>query len=476
MIAAEKKIVDEARYSAVMMADADRAVRRAAVRRVTDQSVLRAAAQDPKESVRLAAAERLTDQNCLFSLVTQDPSEKVRLAACRSLTDNVLCFRAAMSDLHPDLRIIAVGHITNQQLLARIITDADNARIRLEASAVLRDPVLALELFGTMQPDNHGFATPRVFLVHSITDQALLADLALNDPDHKVRGAAASRLTDQDLLMRIIRDDTEYEHVRAAAAGQISDQETLRHLADTYYHKLAPYDIGEEALKHIEDQQYLKDAAEDPGLMHCLRKAAAEHVTDQDILFDWARYASSDTLHDIGLAGIAISRLTVPEYLAKAAVARADDCNLSEQAIERIEDDRWLVWIIEELGKRENALTDWWIRRIRTTAAEKVRDASLLVEPALAECNDEYDITESMELACIRSISENPSAMRDYASRFTNPDAWTYVEDFTLNRPGLEGLLQNPLTNETRRLRIQKMISCLDRLGEIGMADEQPAQ
>ena len=470
-IAAEKTITDEARYTAVMMADPGRSVRRAAVRRISDQDVLLQAARDPKAVVRTEAARKLTDQETLFSLLFNDTSEDVRLAAGEALSDDALCFRAAMA--HPDFRIrlAAVKKMRDPQLLRRIMENTDDRQVRLEAAAAIRDPELARELVRSMEPDHEDFATPRVMLVYAVTDQALLADLALNDPDYKARRAAASRLEDQDLLMRIIRDETEYDRVRAAAAGQITDQAVLRELADTYYHKLAPYDIGEEALKHIEDQAYLKETAEDAGLMHCLRKAAAEHVTDQEILFDWAMNADNDTLHDIGLAGIAFRGLTVPEYVAKAAVARADTDDLSERAVERLHDDRWLLWVILELGKREDARTRYWVRDIIRAAVNNVQDVSLLVEPALAECNDEEDILESMELSCIGCIAENPAAMRDYARRFTNPDAWTHVEDATLNIPGLEGLLENPLTNEIRRERILKMIGCLSRLDEIGMAD-----
>ena len=472
-IAAEKKIVDEKRYFDVMMADPEEEVRRRAVRRLTDQALLRQAAErDPDETVRAEAVERLTDQEYLFRLLFSDPSDDVRIAASKALTDDTLCFRTAVSHPLPAVCINAMKQIEDQQLLARILTESKDRQLCRETALSVTDPAVAKELVQGMPTDHEDFPTPRVFLISAIDDQAMLTELALKDPDHKARRAAAGRVTDQEVLMKIIRDDTEYDLVRAAAAGQIRDQETLRDLADTYYHKLAPYDIGEEALKHIEDQAYLKSVAEDYGLMHCLREAAATHVTDQEILFDWAMHADYDTLHDIGLAGIAVRQLTVPEYLAKTAVARVDTYDLSERAIERLHDDRWLLWVMAELGKREDAQDDYWVRSLRCTAAGNVGNAVLLVEPALNECNDEYDILESMEMECIRSIAEDPSAMHEYASRMTNPDAWPYAEDFTLSCYGLEGFLENPGATESKKETVMRKIERLNRLNEIGMAAE----
>lgn len=473
-IAAEKKIVDEKRYFDVMTADPIEEVRRRAVCRLTDQALLRQAAErDPKETVRAEAAKRLTDQEYLFHMLFSDPSDDVRIAASIALTDDDLCFRTAMSHPIPAVCVNAMKQIGDQQLLARILTESEDRELRRETALAITDPAVAKELVQGMPSDHEDFPTPRVFLISAIDDQDMLTELALNDPDYKARRAAAARVTAPEVLMRIIRDETEYDVVRAAAAGQIRDQETLRDLADTYYHKLAPYDIGEEALKHIEDQAYLKSVAEDYCLMHCLREAAATHVTDQEILFDWAMNANYDILHDIGLAGIAVRQLTVPEYLARTAAARVDEADLSERAIERLHDDQWLLWVMAELGKREDALDDYWIRSLRCAAAGNVGNAALLVEPALNECNDEYDILESMELECIRSIAEDPSAMHEYASRMTNPDAWVYAEDLTLNCYGLEGFLENPKVTESERETVLKKINRLNRLNEIGMADEQ---
>ena len=470
-IAARKKICDEAKYFRIMLSDPSEYVRRAAVKRLTDQALLAQAAQeDPDEDVRSAAVQKLTDQDLLFRIAFSDKSAKVRLAAGKMLQENPLCFRAAAE--HPDsaVRTCVVGNMTDQQLLARFLTEAGDKEIQLKAADRITDPSLAEELFSRFLPDREPFATPRCLLVYHIQNQALLSELALKDPDFKVRRAAASCLTDQDLLIKIVKDQGEYDRVRAAAAGQITDQAVLRNLADTYNHKLAPYDIGEEALKHIEDQQYLKSVAEDHYLMHCLRKAAAEHITDQDILFPWAMNGSNDSLHDIGLAGIAVRRLESPEYLAKVAAGAADYA-VSETAVERLHNDEWLLWVIDELGKQEDA-DNCWIRRLRCSAVLNVEDPHPLVDFALRECNDEMDIIDSFELDCIRCIAESPSAMHDYASRFTNPDAVSWAMGFTMDRFGLEGFLENPLCGESDRKCVQKKIDCLGRLHEIGLADE----
>ena len=72
---------------------------------------------------------------------------------------------------------------------------------------------------------------------------------------------------------------------------------------------------------------------------------------------------------------------------------------------------------------------------------------------------------------CIRCIAESPSAMHNYAARFTNPEAKTMAVDFTWSRYGLEGFLENPIIDEAGRNTVREKIRRLDHLGEIGMAE-----
>jgi len=63
----------------------------------------------------------------------------------------------------------------------------------------------------------------RMNAVYRLTDQSLLAQIALNDPDWNVRSAAVWLLTDQSLLAQIAKSDGD-PNVRQAARVKLGLQ------------------------------------------------------------------------------------------------------------------------------------------------------------------------------------------------------------------------------------------------------------
>ncbi len=71
-------------------------------------------------------------------------------------------------------------------------------------------------------------------LTRQVTDQALLADIAVEAWDWKVREAAVLKLTDQATLARIAVEDKQSD-VRDAAVLKLTDQATLAKIAVEYW-------------------------------------------------------------------------------------------------------------------------------------------------------------------------------------------------------------------------------------------------
>ena len=88
----------------------------------------------------------------------------------------------------------AVKLLADQSVLAKIAVEDTDARVRSAAT-------------------------------YRLTDQSLLAKIAVEDKDPGVRSAASSKLTDQSLLARIAIED-EDASVRSVAAGELIDEES----------------------------------------------------------------------------------------------------------------------------------------------------------------------------------------------------------------------------------------------------------
>jgi hypothetical protein len=129
----------------------------------------------------------------------------------------------------------------------------------------------------------------RTAAVERLTDQAVLAKVAIGDKDEYVRRAAVERLTDQAVLAKVAIEDKD-ENVRETAVRKITDQALLTRVA-----------IGDK-------DEYV-------------RRAAVERLTDQAVL---AKVAIGDK--DGNVRWVAVERLVDPALKAqlKSPVGRAN--------------------------------------------------------------------------------------------------------------------------------------------------------
>lgn len=165
--------------SKIAVHEKDAEVRRAAVARLGDQSLLaKIALEDWSVSVRSTAVDNLTDQGLLAQIAFKDWSIDVRIAAVTNLTDQGLLSKVSLEATDPGIRSAAVAKLANQSLLAKIVSQDTDAGVRIAAAA-------------------------------KVADQSILAKIAFQDADGRVRFAAVSNLTDQKLLAKVATETTD---------------------------------------------------------------------------------------------------------------------------------------------------------------------------------------------------------------------------------------------------------------------------
>lgn len=476
------RVTDEALFYSTVMSGGHKWARKAAAQRLTDQELLwRTATEDAEADVRLFAAVCLTDPQKQAELALTDPSGHFRRKLAGILEDEDALFEVATRHPEWDVRRTVTERMNDQERLAGIVQTDEKDAVRMAAALRIWDPEIARVLFDKLSVANVILAPCpglRAALARRLTDQALLAALSTGDPDYRVRVAATEGLTDQALLKRIVDDQSRGDLVRAAAARRVTDQEALRRYAETYCHKLAPYEIGEAALSKLEDQQFLKEVAEGRFSMHALRKAAAEQVSDEDILFEWAMRATHSGFDDVNLADIAARRVRDPAHLAEIAMGAAE-FGPSEIAVGRLEDDGQLLRVINGIGAR----TDRWndavgesyaeyvlVEQIKSQAADNIREVSLLIEPALADPGDHYDMYCNAKESYIRRLAGDSEALRRYARLEKDGYALQLAAGFSCDRQVLELISQKSGNGSAVKYAAYKL-KCLDRLPQIGMAE-----
>jgi hypothetical protein len=114
----------------------------------------------------------------------------------------------------------AVADGSDQELLAKIAVESNDWKVRNAAAEKLTDPALLARMGMWVKPE----------LTQQVKDPALLAQVAVKAKDWGVRRAAAANLTDQTLLAQIATGDAN-SFVRGTALEKLTDQAVVAKVA-----------------------------------------------------------------------------------------------------------------------------------------------------------------------------------------------------------------------------------------------------
>jgi len=123
-----------------------------------------------KSDVRKTAVNKLTDQSILADIAKNDTDSDVRKTAVNKLTDQSILADIAKNDTDSDVRKTAVYQLTDQSILADIAKNASDSDVRKTA-------------------------------VYQLTDQSILADIAKNASDSDVRKTALRMCITMDSIL-----------------------------------------------------------------------------------------------------------------------------------------------------------------------------------------------------------------------------------------------------------------------------------
>lgn len=216
----KQKACDELAKIALTDKRADQ--RREAADVVTDQTVLeRMALEDPEKFVRVAAVKHLTGELALVKVALADQDNEVSQVALLKLKKPVSVFQVALQAKSESTRSLATAMLKDipvpfqvyQGLLARLVVESTDARIRSKA-------------------------------MESITDQQSVETVATASKDAAIQAAAVWKLKDPGVLRLLATNATE-ETVRKAALAAL-DVTTTQAEREVYVWK-APADYGTDA-------------------------------------------------------------------------------------------------------------------------------------------------------------------------------------------------------------------------------------
>lgn len=229
--------------------DTDRALK--AVRSMTNQTTLAKVVRDndARLDIRLAAVDKLEDQSVLVELVESidamdDRGDLWRVAAAafeKIDSQDVLRRFATNAQASCGRRIAAAERITDKEQAQRVFTvlarDPEiHVWCRLDAAKAIEDKALRQEMLVNLArtPDPYS-AQVRVDAACSLDDAALaqaeLAEIATTGDAH-VGMLAISKLTDQRVLLDVVRSEGSPIGVRKAAIHAMTDVSLLTAIID----------------------------------------------------------------------------------------------------------------------------------------------------------------------------------------------------------------------------------------------------
>ncbi len=200
-----------------------------AVKKITDQEILkRTAKNDEDPAVRGEAAAMLDDDAVLTLILQNDPSPIVRKSAAGKISDEKVLQSAVQNDKDPGVRHTAVRRISDPEILSMITeTDSDQS-IRQQAFEKVGDPEILKRMLAR-NPDYSIWPSA----VPLIKGQTLLEQIAENkNNDSDVRREAIRRLDNRDLIARIALEDPD-RSIRAAALPRVKKDRLITAVQDS---------------------------------------------------------------------------------------------------------------------------------------------------------------------------------------------------------------------------------------------------
>jgi hypothetical protein len=368
--AAIARITDQSVLATFILKETDRQIQQAALQKISDQEWLTAIMKDIEDSELLRQIlDKVTSQSALAEFVKTTPHTALIAHAVPKLNDQKLLAELA-GDMDENVRYAAVQKITEQGVLRERVRKDSSAKVRLAAIRNLVDQQVLFDLLPQIQDAETqalvvekiveeslcyailGKVTDaklRIMAVKKITNRDLLADIVQKEPDKDVRKTAATNLEDAQLLYSVVINDMERE-VQATALQKINDVAILDNIAVTAQDSV----IRNLALDRLDQSRLVKlalhaDKAE-------ARQGAAYRLSNYRLLPKVFQESQ-----DMNVRWVVLKKLYDPSLLLQIACEDKDSllCRLAES---RIFDPALSTQIAQKA----------WDKAVRQAAAQKL--------------------------------------------------------------------------------------------------------
>ncbi|MDR0534865.1 MAG: hypothetical protein LBG65_00665 [Puniceicoccales bacterium] len=166
----------------------DMRILQAALERISDQATLADIAMSAHPSFAFSAVlEKITDQEALVRLLKNNQAND---EIVKKLTDQKLLAGIAGGDDFEDVRMEAANRLTDPQALSGLARRGKDEGIALAAVKKIADPQMLAEIAG----DGNASTNARLWALWRVADRALLAKIAKDATDERVRNAASEKL------------------------------------------------------------------------------------------------------------------------------------------------------------------------------------------------------------------------------------------------------------------------------------------
>ena len=385
-IEAIKNLTDQAELLRIGRTDRDPDFRRAAFSRLADQALLIEIALHERDvHIRADAVESLTDQALLQQLGTEDGEHLVRGAAAKALKDERVLEQMAVGDENECVRRIASNRLTNAAALARVVIyDVKNSStfdIREAAVEKISDQdILAQVAIGDGHYCVYEAAVKRISdtstlakiategrggwekALDKLEDEELLSKVAIEGKSEGARKAAVRKLSDEAILAKLAIASEHYE-VRLEAVAKLKDEALLAGVA-----RDGNGSGAEESVRKIKNPSILADIARNgPSL---IRRVAARRINDEKLILEIAKTVK----HTDVLEAIAPK---LKDQALLFEIGRANGIYFGIEIAKLLTDKAAAQSLIAEVMRKDRSLNDGWARM---NAVEMLYDQASLIE------------------------------------------------------------------------------------------------
>ena len=333
--------------------------------------------QSKNEKKALRAVEKMRDQAKLEQVARESPSKWVKIAAIKKLTNQSLVAAFALVDDY-GLSSEAIKRLTDQALLTEVGRKSKSVDICYAVAEKIADRSFAQNLYAQLAKENTNTQSEHTMLlaIDKLTNQDLLFDVAMNT-SLKRQSAATEKLTDQSKLAEVAKVDSQHG---STAVKMLTDHTMIIDVARNAKTATTCW----QAIEKLTDEEILADIAKWHRVGWVSKDIVNKKLNNENLLADVAKFAPHDEVRIAAVRKLMNSTLEQEVYTHIAKNDNSYENRIS--AAEKLTDKLFAQKIYAEIAKNSE-IDDIYTRMM---SVDNLTDKSVLNEIANSEEVEKY--------------------------------------------------------------------------------------